>query len=1231
MKNLIQILLILLIAFSNAAISQDFIKNFPGIPIISIAPYDIGTSQYDKMKEMGIDFIITDNLTQTQLNYIKTQGLKVIPSQRDEQIDNYIMAYSEGAYTKWEAEGTPTGKGDAELKYKSTIGSYFNSGGRQGVVTKIGAGSDTLIYGPGYMQERRYWRIDTGYVQYNADFNMKLSNISSGGSPNDTICILQVTDSKIVCCPYKDSTIFVESRALLRNNFTLGTWQTFQINYDFSIEEMDEEGELPNYTYQRVQNDPPNKNLADYVQFKVIWKGDPYTRLYVDNVIIYDQKGWNIVNNEITQGLIETQASQSFASSDIENYVAAWNTIDEPETIDNYEPIRKIDSLLKAGSQGKRGIWVSFPSSWNGRYGDSYLGAQGLYKSNEFVQRTGISPHQNNHPLYHYPLTEENNPFGGDYKVRNIEFLGDSIMNRVNDWDSLFSMTLLCGRYDAAFLFHDPLPHEMLYEANLKLMYGAKSLSLYRYYASGTNPGFTGLVIPLGGGNYTYTSKWSMVKNTLSPRLKGWFGKTIRYITQESQHLGISFNTRYNFIENIVYSSCPPPDATPERYDLGFFEKNGKDYFMIINGWYNTYLCPLLIKINDIGISFNNYRITNYIDSTITTIPNHGIITFNVNPGDARLYEVVPVVKYGGTLLYSETIPSGSNFQLEENLVVAAGVTLTIQSGATLTFKNNSSLVVNGNLVVNGTTNSKVTFDFLVRNATVQNGIKFNQGSSANISNAIIKNAENGIYSYKVYPAISDCEIFNCNRGIYLYNLNSVLDNGSSIQNNNIHNNSTGIYLYASSPDIRNNEIYNSYYGIYANLNSSPKLGEYVQYGNNYIHNNFYGIYASQSSNPFLGEDECVINGGNNQVTSSTFYHIYTNTNCIITAEKNWWGSNPPQLSKFHQGSGSTIDYTPYLTSPPSDGFAGGPEEEDFDEAFGNGEKITSNTDLLIITFNPNWPIGRKLRFARSLVYLGRNGFAQQISKQVITENPDSVLSFFALDILLEAARNIDEGSGIGLNALRVYLANLIQNGYPNRLIGAAGLSLAGMQSNGGLNIINQIINHFPGTHIGEAALFKKFMYYLFEESNRELAIEVMEEIDQSYPNSESSIEAHRFIEGVGSLPKFAGEENNKFNIPDKYELLGNYPNPFNPSTIINYNLPFQSEIELVIYDIIGREVRAFKNLIQSAGSQNLLWDGRNNYGETLASGIYLYRIKAKSLEGNNEEFEKSAKLILLK
>jgi flagellar hook assembly protein FlgD len=93
---------------------------------------------------------------------------------------------------------------------------------------------------------------------------------------------------------------------------------------------------------------------------------------------------------------------------------------------------------------------------------------------------------------------------------------------------------------------------------------------------------------------------------------------------------------------------------------------------------------------------------------------------------------------------------------------------------------------------------------------------------------------------------------------------------------------------------------------------------------------------------------------------------------------------------------------------------------------------------------------------------------------------------------------------------------------------------------------------------------------------------------------------------------------------------LGNYPNPFNPSTTISYTLPYQSSVELVIYDIMGAKVKSFSIPSQSSGYQSILWNGRNENGNPIASGIYLYRISIKSLE-NNETFVKSAKLLMLK
>ena len=97
------------------------------------------------------------------------------------------------------------------------------------------------------------------------------------------------------------------------------------------------------------------------------------------------------------------------------------------------------------------------------------------------------------------------------------------------------------------------------------------------------------------------------------------------------------------------------------------------------------------------------------------------------------------------------------------------------------------------------------------------------------------------------------------------------------------------------------------------------------------------------------------------------------------------------------------------------------------------------------------------------------------------------------------------------------------------------------------------------------------------------------------------------------------------------FYLYGNYPNPFNPITTISYKLPRISDVELKIYDILGHEVKSFVISSQSAGTQNIVWDGTNNYNEHVSSGIYIYRFKAISREGKNEVFVKSAKLIMLK
>ena len=83
--------------------------------------------------------------------------------------------------------------------------------------------------------------------------------------------------------------------------------------------------------------------------------------------------------------------------------------------------------------------------------------------------------------------------------------------------------------------------------------------------------------------------------------------------------------------------------------------------------------------------------------------------------------------------------------------------------------------------------------------------------------------------------------------------------------------------------------------------------------------------------------------------------------------------------------------------------------------------------------------------------------------------------------------------------------------------------------------------------------------------------------------------------------------------VQGSYRLDQNYPNPFNPSTRIKYSLPQAGIVKLVVYDVLGREVRTLVNGAMSAGQQETEWDGKNSNGRTVGSGIYFYRLTAGS------------------
>jgi flagellar hook assembly protein FlgD len=95
--------------------------------------------------------------------------------------------------------------------------------------------------------------------------------------------------------------------------------------------------------------------------------------------------------------------------------------------------------------------------------------------------------------------------------------------------------------------------------------------------------------------------------------------------------------------------------------------------------------------------------------------------------------------------------------------------------------------------------------------------------------------------------------------------------------------------------------------------------------------------------------------------------------------------------------------------------------------------------------------------------------------------------------------------------------------------------------------------------------------------------------------------------------------------IPKTYAVYQNVPNPFNPTTVIHYDVPAgQGKVTIRIFDVGGRLVRTLLDDPQSAGQKIVTWNGRDDGGQSVASGVYFYRMTAPG-------YERTRKMVLLR
>ncbi|GEM_PF-782476 len=101
--------------------------------------------------------------------------------------------------------------------------------------------------------------------------------------------------------------------------------------------------------------------------------------------------------------------------------------------------------------------------------------------------------------------------------------------------------------------------------------------------------------------------------------------------------------------------------------------------------------------------------------------------------------------------------------------------------------------------------------------------------------------------------------------------------------------------------------------------------------------------------------------------------------------------------------------------------------------------------------------------------------------------------------------------------------------------------------------------------------------------------------------------------------------------VPLTYAVSPNYPNPFNPSTTITYQVPEAASVRLEVYNLLGQRVRTLVKGVVQPGQYKAVWNGRNDNGVPVGSGVYLYRFVASGVSGNGSTLVKTYKMILLK
>lgn len=588
---------------------------------------------------------------------------------------DYINHYSSGYYTKWEAEENV----DVNA---STPGVKHEFGKRYGTSWQSGMNNENigkyLVTGPDYRQDKTYcqwYNADT--IVYKVKFNMKIDGLGSPGIP---VCEISVgyKAAKDIYTPIVKRLLYANE---LTNDFS-----------DYILE----------YKTQKIIIGNPEQT-----QFNVKWLGN--RNISVNYIEVYDKYIWSDYAEKLGSDSV-CKRILNYAKTRGCKTAQYWYGLDEPHSIDNYAPYTIINSFL-VDSGGYPPLVTAFYPNWDGQRNNEWT-------IKRFIET--VDPAKFMYYYYPYYYDQPNDPYPDDKCLLQQHQLMQQPFDAAKKFPSLGDYYFVVQAFGFEPQTQNPFfqwrkPNEVQLRATvmLALAHGAKGIYFWPYYSYAyfdKSQKQALLVNAIVDTNNTPTVLYHEIKNNIFPRLNGKLGNElvgtnykgdfIHRNEKNGQDSSLSFLTIHKFDKEYNWHA----GILDHKLDID------KKYFLLIN--LNT-KSTKHVKFSIVNKSgYNNLRILDIENASIDTSISKWCTAFgDIRAGDARLYMLTPVVKYGGKLIKDEKIvsPTTLNGDMEilngaalhlyteytakGNIIVRKGGKIIKHNGAALKFDKGKKLI----------------------------------------------------------------------------------------------------------------------------------------------------------------------------------------------------------------------------------------------------------------------------------------------------------------------------------------------------------------------------------------------------------------------------------------------------------------------------------------------------------------------------------------------------------